>query len=133
MNAAAATAAASIASIVFSLLVLRTLLRCSTATFDWMPHLRCSSPNFYLFSIIDYRVGWRLSLVIHQATKKVELMDGRVFRDTITLMGEQENGVRRENLAWTRKDGGKRRRLEKWTRSVLPSGVAVANAAPPPP
>ena len=74
--AAAATAAASIASIVFSLLVLRTLLSCSTATFDWMPHLRCSSPNFYLFSIIDYSVGWWLSLVIHQATKKVELMDG---------------------------------------------------------
>ena len=75
MNAAAAAAAASIASIMFSLLVLRPLLTCSTAAFDWMPHLR-SNPIFYLFRIIDYGVGWRLSLVIHQATKKVELMDG---------------------------------------------------------
>ena len=49
-----------------------------------------------------------------------------MFRDTITLMGEQENGVSGERFGLERKERG---RLEKWTRSVLPSGVAVANAA----
>ena len=41
-------------------------------------------------------------------------------------MGEHENGVSGERFGLERKERG---RLEKWTRSVLPSGVAVAPAA----